>query len=198
VPVSRYLEMLRFEDAIYPKNYAKLRYVENHDNERVMQSVPDRNQALAWTAFEAFNYGAFLIYAGQESAAVHTPSLFDIDKVEWKDYELSGFLATLANLKKDPAQVQGVFTIMNDNPAVQAVWSLKDRNLYGIFNVSGNKGKAEVQMLDGRYENLLGGDVIEVNAGKMDIPETAAILRVPGDYSDVRPFHSDLMDTFVG
>src|SRR5690606_36653777 len=77
-PVARYLEMLRFQDAIYPASYIKMRCVENHDQKRIMDLAPTRNQALAWTAFEAFNRGAFLIYGGQESAAAITPSLFDI------------------------------------------------------------------------------------------------------------------------
>ena len=46
-----------------------------------MQRAPSQVQALAWTAFAAFNEGPFLIYGGQESETTHTPSLFDIDKV---------------------------------------------------------------------------------------------------------------------
>jgi glycosidase len=80
VPVARFLEMLRFQDCIYPANFVKMHYAENHDQARIMALAPSRAQALAWTAFQAFNKGAFLIYAGQESAATHTPSLFDVEK----------------------------------------------------------------------------------------------------------------------
>src|SRR5690606_18080771 len=104
VPVKRYLEALRFQDAIYPQNFVKMRCVENHDQLRILKLAPSRSQALAWTAFAAFNRGAFLVYAGQESAATHTPSLFDIDKVEWGAYEFQTFLTRLAGLKKHPAQ----------------------------------------------------------------------------------------------
>ncbi len=194
VPVSRYLEMLRFQEAIYPANFAKMRYVENHDNERIMKVAPTRMQALAWTAFEAFNRGAFLIYGGEESAAEHTPSLFDIDKVEWKNYELSSFLTKLAKLKKDPAQVNGVFTITSAEPAIQAVWEWEDANLFGVFNVNGKQGKTATILPDGDYPDLLNVGDVTVSGGQIAIPNTAVILRVPGKLKDVQPFHADLID----
>lgn len=193
-PVSRYLEMLRFQEAIYPANFAKMRYVENHDNERIMKVAPTRPQALAWTAFEAFNRGAFLIYGGEESAAEHTPSLFDIDKVEWKNYELSGFLTRLAKLKKDPAQVNGVFTITSAEPAIQALWKWEGANLFGVFNVNGNQGKTATILPDGNYPDLLNGSEVTVSDGQIALPETAFILRVPGKMKAVQPFHADLID----
>lgn len=35
-PVGRYLEMLRFQNCIYPANHVKMRCVENHDQPRIM------------------------------------------------------------------------------------------------------------------------------------------------------------------
>ena len=197
VPVARYLEMLRFQEAIYPRNFAKMRNVENHDNDRIMSAAPSREQALAWTAFEAFNRGAFLIYGGQESAATHTPSLFDINKVEWKDYELSPFLTKLTMLKKEPAQVSGKFIITAAEPAIQAVWLYDGGNLYGVFNVSRTSGAVKTIIPDGEYEDLLGGVKVTVKSGEIAIPATALILRVAGMLQDVKPFHSDLMDFSV-
>ena len=111
LPLRRFLELLRFQEAIYPDNYVKMRCVENHDNWRILKLAPSREKALAWTAFMAFCKGPFLIYAGQESEATQTPTLFDIDKVDWNGYPLQGYLTRLAQLKKDPAQVEGRFVI---------------------------------------------------------------------------------------
>jgi glycosidase len=61
VPVRRYIEMLRFQDCIYPENHVKMRCVENHDQARIMRLAPSRAQGMAWTAFQAFNKGSFLI-----------------------------------------------------------------------------------------------------------------------------------------
>ena len=46
-PVGRYLEMLRWQDATLPANYAKLRFVENHDQFRIMRFAPTENRARA-------------------------------------------------------------------------------------------------------------------------------------------------------
>ncbi len=197
-PVARYLEMLRFQDAIYPASYIKMRCVENHDQKRIMDLAPTRNQALAWTAFEAFNRGAFLIYGGQESAAAITPSLFDIEKVDWKDYELTAFLKKLTTLKKNPTLKYGTFTITAAEPAIQAVWVSPGNNLMGIFNVSGNTGTTPVSIPDGNYEDLLGEGWVKVRSGIATIPETACIFRVPGEMGEVVPFYCDLLDYHIG
>jgi len=193
VPVSRYLEMLRFQDCIYPANYVKLRYVEHHDSARILGFAPTRAQALAWTAFQGFNKGAWLLYAGLESGGDHTPSLFDIDPIVWNQYGLESFLRSLALLKKDSAQVEGQFVVAAAEPAIQAAWQYRDGSLYGVFNVSAASGAVDVQLPDGTYEDLLGHTPVQVRAGKMCLPGSAAILRFHQD-SELRPFFSDLID----
>lgn len=193
VPVRRYIEMLRYQDCIYPENYIKMRCVENHDQARIMRLAPSRAQGMAWMAFEAFNKGPFLIYAGQESGVKHTPSLFEIDKVEWSDYNLQPFLTHLAKLKKDPAQVDGKFIVMQADPAIQAAWEYPGKGLYGIFNTSGKAGYIMVNLPDGTYRDILNDGQVLVRGGKILLPDAAAIVR----FSDpilLRPAYSELMD----
>ncbi len=193
VPVRRYVEMLRYQDCIYPENYIKMRCVENHDQARIMRLAPSRSQAMAWTAFEAFNKGPFLIYGGQESGTKHTPSLFDIDKVDWGDYSLQPFLTRLAKLKKDPAQVQGKFVVVQADPAIQAAWEFAEKSLYGIFNTSGKAGYIMVSLPDGTYRDILNDGQVTVRGSKLLLPETATIVR----YSEpilLRPAYSELLD----
>jgi len=198
VPVRRYTEMLRYQDCIHPENYIKVRCVENHDQARIMRLAPSRAQGMAWTAFEAFNRGPFLIYAGQESAVKHTPSLFEIDKLEWGDYNLQPFLTRLAKLKKDPTQVVGKFVVMQADPAIQAAWEYPGKNLYGIFNTSGKVGYIMVNLPDGTYRDILNDGQVLVRGGKMLLPETAAIVRFT-DTILLRPAYSELLDyTFSG
>lgn len=196
LPVLRYLEMLMFQDCIYPANYVKMRCVENHDNLRIMKLAPSHAQALAWTAFAAFNAGAFLIYAGQEAGTDHTPSLFDVDKIDWSGYPLQDFLSKLAHLKKDPAQTEGQFLILKDEPAIQAAWRHPMQSLYGIFNVSVKKGKMDVQLADGEYPDVLNGGTVTVKGGKINLPTSAAILRC-GSIGDLRPLHSPLLEAEI-
>jgi glycosidase len=193
VPVGRYLEMVRFQDAIYPANYVKMRCVENHDQPRIMRRAPSRHQALAWTAFQAFNQGAFLIYAGQESENRHTPDLFDLDKVRWGDYSLSPFLSRLARLKKDPIQIDGLFALLIAQPLIGAAWQGESGGLLGLFNVRGHRGDTAVPLPDGAYEDVLNLQTVKVHNGRTSIPETAAILRYAG-HIETEPFHSHLLD----
>jgi glycosidase len=195
-PVVRYLEMLRFQDGIYPANFVKMRCVENHDQPRIMKLAPSRSQALAWTAFEAFNKGAFLIYGGQESAATHTPSLFDVDKVPWGNYELQHFLTTLANLKKDPAIISGQLVLLESEPAIQAAWHWPGASLYGVFNAGAATGQTTVRLADGIYTDLLSGALVSVKHGRTAMPDSAFIVRYSGEI-DLKPFHSDLMDYYI-
>jgi glycosidase len=177
LPPSRYLEMVRFQDCIYPENYVKMRCVENHDQPRILAYAPTREQALAWAAFEAFNQGAFLIYAGQEAGADHTPSLFEIDKIEWGDYPLQSYYTKLARLKKAPALLEGQRMLLESAGTIQAAWEHPTESLYGIFNVTGERGAIDVQLPDGSYEELLGGEPVEVKDGRMRLPQVAAVLR---------------------
>jgi glycosidase len=181
LPVTRYIEMLRLQDSFYPENYVKMRCVENHDLPRIMKLAPNRIQAIAWTAFMGFNKGAFFIYAGQEAAATHTPSLFDIDKIDWGDYKNQDFLTRLSELKKDPAQVNGQLVFINAEPYLQAVWYWPGASLYGVFNTGGKQGQVDVQLGDGEYLNLLGDETVRVTSGLMDAPESAVIFRYSPD-----------------
>jgi hypothetical protein len=193
VPVRRYIEMLRYQDCIYPENYIKMRCVENHDQARIMRLAPSRAQGMAWIAFEAFNMGPYLIYGGQESGVKHTPSLFEIDKVEWGDYNLQPFLTRLAKLKKDPTQVEGKFIVMQADPAIQAAWEYPGKNLYGIFNTSGKTGYIMVNLPDGTYRDILNDGQVLVRGGKMLLPEAAAIVRFT-DTILLRPAYSEMLD----
>ena len=171
-----YLDLLRFQDCIYPENYVKMRFVENHDNERVMALAANLEQGLAWTAFQAFNKGAWLIYAGQESAAGRLPSLFEKEPVQWGDYALTDFHRRLAAVKKDPAVAQGELIWSQKEPAILGIWYAPVGSLAGIFNFDGNSGEMETGLPDGIYPELLFGGSISIQNGRVFLPESAAIF----------------------
>ena len=50
IPIKSYLEMVRLQTTIYPHDFIKLRFVENHDQQRSAHIFRDnRFKALAWT-----------------------------------------------------------------------------------------------------------------------------------------------------
>jgi len=176
LPVSRYIELLRLQECIYPTNYAKLRFVENHDQDRIMQITQSKSSALAWTAFSAFIKGPWLIYAGQESGTTHRPSLFDVDKISWDNYDLSDLISRLAKIKKNPAMTDGNIYWLSDDNVVQATWLSNYQGLYGIFNTTGEKKVIKIQVPDGNYKNLISDESIIVEKGMMTAPNTATIF----------------------
>ena len=205
-PVGRYLEMLRWQEVALPANFAKLRHVENHDNFRIMRFAPSRRQALAWTALAAFCHGPFMVFAGQESAARRWPSLFEPDPIDWGEYELTGFITTLARLKKHPAMAEAAFLVLTDEPCVQFAWGRpvqgvlrpppSGRGLYGIFNVAAAAGPVEVQLPDGEYRDLLEGGTVVVSDGTTAAPVSAVVVEVTEPFA-VRRWHAPLMDLFL-
>jgi glycosidase len=194
--VKEYLQMLRFQSGLYPANFVKLRCVENHDQSRIMHFAPSRQQALAWTAFSAFLPGAFLIYGGQESEETKLPSLFEHDKVEWKDYALTPFIKKLSGLKKHTCLVEGKFDISGDDPCIQAVWQTGQQALYGIFNVLNHCNALPVRLPDGAYRDYLSGEIVQVHNGQVTAPKSAWILET-APLQNVPLMQSNLIDYHV-
>lgn len=192
IPVRQYLDLLRFQEAVYPANFIKMRCVENHDQPRITSLTRTPQQARAWTAFQAFNKGAFLIYGGQESAAVSTPSLFEADRINWRDYSLQPFLTRLAAIKKHQAVKDGAFTIITPDPAILAAWDTGKGGLLGVFNVRGIAGKSVVPLPDGDYLDLISDQTVPVRLGRIDLPEDAFILSCERAFS-YEPYKSVIL-----
>ena len=193
IPVNRYLEALRFQHAIYPANFVKMRCAENHDQRRIMGITKNREHAIAWTAFQAFLPGSFLIYGGEDSGASHTPSLFDIDKIDWGNYPLQGFLTSLSLLKKSLIVRQGSWVVSSTVPAAIAIWSNSSASLVGVFNLNQLSGRVDVPLADGRYLDILTHEEVEVREHQLEIPRSAIILEVSSPI-EARPEYCDLLD----
>ena len=205
VGVGRVLEMLRWQYGSWRPHDSKLRFVENHDQYRIMYFAPSREQALAWTAFMACAPGPLMIYAGQETGARKWPSLFEPDPVAWGEYELSGFVSTVAGLKKHPAQRSGAFWVLADEPCIQIAWSSMldggrlapvtdgGHGLYGVFNVGAVAGPVPVQLPDGDYTDLLSAAAVTVTGGHVDAPGSAFVLEF-GEPFPVELWKSALLD----
>ncbi|MCX8131576.1 MAG: alpha-amylase family glycosyl hydrolase [Clostridia bacterium] len=163
--LSEYLGYLNFQDAIYPNNYVKLRFLENHDQLRFKNYVSDMSALESFTAFLYFQKGTTLIYAGQEFANTHTPSLFDLDKIDRSGtVDLSGLMKKLYETKQNEIFSNGSYylTANNSYDTVIGYYRKGEKTCVGIFPLKGKEGKVEVNIPDGVYHNELNNEAIVV------------------------------------
>ncbi|MGF7142829.1 glycosidase [Anaerotaenia torta] len=193
LPLEKVLERKRQQEVIYPENYVKLRYLENHDNPRAAALIPNEGMLRMWTAFMYFEKGAVLIYAGQEAKNRKLPSLFGVDPVDWEGLEedFVSFLIRLGELKKDEIFAQGVYKI-HPMPADQVIYGsyIRDREmLLGIFNVGLKAGEIDLtvenenytvinEIPDGIYKNIIDGQPVELKGRRLRLRQEPILLRI--------------------
>jgi glycosidase len=189
------LERKRMQEYIYPENYVKLRFLENHDLPRAKATIPDDKLLDMWTCFSFFEKGATLVYAGQEAKDSNTPSLFDIDKVNWENLssEYVNLIKKLSSIKKDKIFAYGNYNI-NKIPikgVIYATYTYENRAVIGVFNVENKVGKFDLKqdanekletliIKDGSYTNLIDGQTVEVKNNKIKLTSKPVIFSVEG------------------
>lgn len=169
IPLSGYTAYLNQQETMYPDNYVKLRYLENHDRLRAKFMIPDESALRNWTAFLYFQKGMTLLYAGQERSCAHLPSLFDKDPVDWSSGpDCSKLLRRLYTLKKHPVLTDSAYHACALNGDIlYAVHKSKGRQLVGIFSLRGTRAPVSVSAPDGTYDNLATGGSVEVKFGEV-------------------------------
>ena len=174
-------DMLNFQEAIYPANYNKLRFLENHDQPRICSYVKGEQSLRNYTAMLYFLKGTTLLYAGQEFENDHLPSLFEkepIDRQTGKD--LTPLLKTLASIKRAlgvPSFFRAEADDANDIAVMQRTGDTG--RFVGVFSLNGNCAKTCVPAKDGVYENLLDGISVTVADGTLCCAGEPVIFRAP-------------------
>lgn len=180
--LEQYVDGLNRQKAMYPMNYIKLRFLENHDQARVCSLVHTDEQLAMWTAFSYFLKGPVLLYAGQEyKVAARTnvtgPDAFPREEAPW----LCDLLRRLRAVKKLPIATKGAFFL--EKPAQDSLlvgrYEWGDEMLLGAFNFHLVSGEIALPLADGEYENLLGGTVT-VRGGRAPAPLRPLLLHVTG------------------
>ena len=169
LPLSRYAEAVTQQESIYPDNYVKLRYLENHDRLRAAAAIPGEAALLNWTVFLYFQKGMTLLYGGQERSCAHLPNLFEKDPVDWSSGpDLSQLMGQLYQLKRNPLLTDSTYRVQAlPGEILLAVHQSSGRRLTGIFSLKGNCGLVPVEAPDGIYPNLAGGGSVEVKFGRV-------------------------------
>lgn len=179
IPLSAYIERLNLQDVIFPSNYIKLRNLENHDNRRAADLIKDKKALLQWTAFNYIQKGATLLYNGQENMATSTPSLFEVDKIDWSGEDISAYLTKLANIKKEIPNHTNYSLLANDEQdTVLLKHETEKQTFVAIFSFKNDNVMISVDLPDGTYQNLIDGSEAVVLEGKIKISNSAIVLKM--------------------
>ena len=181
IALSHYLDMLNFQEAIYPANYNKLRFLENHDQPRICSYVKDEKALQNYTAMLYFLKGATLLYAGQEFENDHLPSLFEKDPIDTETgKDLTPLLKTLASVKRKFGAHDYFRSEADDKADIAVMQRSSDRGHFvGVFSLKANAAEIAVPAPDGVYENLLDGSAVEVKNGKLYCAGAPLVFRSP-------------------
>lgn len=189
VSVKDYVEALRRQQVLYPENYIKARFLENHDMDRAASILASEEELKNWLAFTFLNQGLAFVYAGQECGALHRPSLFDIDKVDWTvRTDLSDMIRKLSELKKKEIFAKGSFEIAASDQAetIQLIYRWKDRFLMAFIPIGlqGSEESVCPDIPDGKYTDLLSEEEVIVKDKKVCVEKSTIVFEGCVDCSD--------------
>ena len=181
LPLSAWTDALNFQEAIYPYNYNKLRFLENHDQPRIASLVPEERQLEAFTALLFFLKGTTLLYAGQEFSDPHQPSLFEREPIDRTGRDLSALLRRLAEIKRSAFAPDDWFLAAADDEKKIAVLRRGGGSgqSVGVFPLGGRGGEVPLDVPDGDYEEMIGGGTVSVKNGRICCPDRPLIFTLP-------------------
>ncbi len=182
--LSTYLRMVQAQSYIYPEDYVKAHFLENHDVSRIHQTVANITTLKNLTAWSFFQPGIGFIYAGQETLSTKLPDLFEKDPIslQIKDQTFYTFIAKLIAIKKMPYFGDARKFIINEHPLqsnlIEATLSYPKGQLVGYFNLTKDSRAVYTLLKDGTYLDLISQQPIEVKKGIVTIKDPY-ILVVP-------------------
>ncbi|MBY0010513.1 alpha-amylase family glycosyl hydrolase [Paenibacillus typhae] len=168
ITLASYVEKMNAQEYLYPDNYIKLRFLENHDRSRAKSLIPDEQSLINWTAFLYFQKGMTLIYGGQEMANTVCPDLFDKDTVSWDTgTDLSWLFAALYPVKQKAIMSEGICHLrsVEEEDIVAGTYTWGSRKLAGVFSLKGRQAEVDTGLPDGSYQSLIDGSEVTVYGG---------------------------------
>lgn len=167
--LSNYIDVINFQECLYPDNYNKLRFLENHDQPRICSFVKDPLALENYTAFLYFLKGTTLLYGGQEFCCTEIPSLFEKEVFPRTLGDISRWFTKLNQVKKTVLSCEDAFLGAADDTNDIAILERFDKNTrkLGIFSLKGKAAKVSVKFPDGLYLNHLDGTEVTVTNGKL-------------------------------
>lgn len=182
IDLEAYVEKIRMQEYMYPENYVKMSFLENHDTTRIKDLIPDERLLKIWTAFMYFQKGAVLLYMGQEAA--HGIKTYDGNSSRLDLESLNGsfaeYLKRLKKIKEMDILAHGFYEIkkLSTLGVIFCTYEYKNELIAGIFNVESKTGFIECSFKEGTYTDLIDGTAVEIKDGKIKLPNEAIIFEV--------------------
>lgn len=172
--LKEYLNRVNLQEGILPENYVKLRCLENHDRPRAAELVPDERALRNWTAWQYFEKGIAMVYAGQEFEVTHHPTLFDRDPVDFETgRDLSPLMRRLRAIRQQDLFADSSFEA--EEVAGEVIFAVRERRgdavampdadrnrIAGLFSTLGSAKAVQVDLPDGTYTDLISGRKVDV------------------------------------
>ncbi len=165
------------EKSLYPADAFRMRFTSNHDENSWNGTEYERmgSGARTFTVLTFTFPGIPLVYSGQESAMNKRLRFFDKDTIQWGNYPLELFYASLMQLKQKNDLIasgdsggQFIKVATGNDKTVYAFLRKKDkRQLFVVLNLSENEQKTQLKGSDfkGKYKELFTGQLKELKAG---------------------------------
>lgn len=177
IELSDYLQCLVRQEQVYPHNYVKIKYLENHDTPRIAGRLKENHRRiLNWTAFMTFQKGAMFVYNGQEYSSTRQLSLFEKESIT-QERDISDWIAILAKLKHRKVFAEGEFTpeiIASDGLVI--TYENKAEKIMGFFQLGEKPEAISCSLPDGAYRNRLGQEKVAVKGGKIDYQDLPCVF----------------------
>ena len=179
--LQAYVDWVMLQEQIYPKNYVKMRNLENHDFGRIAGMLKnDLTLIKQWHAFTFFNKGATMIYAGGEFTDHKHPDLFNKDTIITTGTDISDLIRLCKDIVQDPIFAQGVYQLdkADNKDVLVGTYTSEEKTVLGVFNVSHAQGKIKVNQKDGTYSNLITGENVTIKDGSIVLTEAPMIIEI--------------------
>ena len=179
--LSSYIAMLNYQEHVFPTDYNKVRFLENHDTPRASRRFPDTDVMLNWLSFVYFQKGTTMLYGGQEWQNTEYCSLFDKD-VFSRDpaKDISSYMIKLGHIKKTLLPVDADFSAeaCDETGIVTAYLANREQRFAGVFCLEGKAGSVKVNAPDGEYTDEISGGKIIVSGGIIQASGSPVIFRI--------------------
>jgi alpha-amylase len=165
---------------MYLKNYVKVRFLENHDFGRANTYLKDTGRLKNIMTLAYFCKGMAFLFNGIEVASEHLPNLFEIDEIDWKDYNkdrIVDYIKKLNQLKKRKVFADGIwnYKIITDS-IVKISLENTEEEIIAIINLNNASGMVNTE-LEGKYENYMTNEVITIHKYLEVLKDSQILIR---------------------